>query len=65
VLGPEPGQADFIWAAGQGGYGFQTAPAASRLLADLVGGRAPDLPSEIVAALRPDRLRLGAGLPAT
>jgi glycine/D-amino acid oxidase-like deaminating enzyme len=57
VLGPEPGREDFIWVAGQGGYGFQTAPAASRLVADLVAGRAPSLPAEVVAALRPDRLR--------
>lgn len=27
---------------GQGGYGIQTAPAAGRLLADLVDGRAPE-----------------------
>jgi glycine/D-amino acid oxidase-like deaminating enzyme len=57
VLGPEPGRDDFVWVAGQGGYGFQTAPAASRLMADLVGGRTPELPAEVVAALRPDRLR--------
>jgi glycine/D-amino acid oxidase-like deaminating enzyme len=57
VLGPEPGREDFVWVAGQGGYGFQTAPAASRLVADLVAGRAPELPAEVVAALRPDRLR--------
>ncbi|MDG4647242.1 FAD-dependent oxidoreductase [Roseibacterium sp. SDUM158017] len=59
VLGPEPGREDFVWVAGQGGYGFQTAPAASRLVADLVAGRRPELPPGIVAALRPDRLRTG------
>jgi glycine/D-amino acid oxidase-like deaminating enzyme len=59
VLGPEPGREDFVWVAGQGGYGFQTAPAASRLVADLVAGRPPELPADIVAALRPDRLRRG------
>lgn len=32
----------FFWMAGQGGYGIQTAPAAGRLLAALVEGRAPD-----------------------
>jgi D-arginine dehydrogenase len=37
--GSEPG---FFWMAGQGGYGIQTAPAAGRLLAALVDGRAPD-----------------------
>jgi glycine/D-amino acid oxidase-like deaminating enzyme len=60
VLGPEPGREDFVWVAGQGGYGFQTAPAASRLVADLVAGRAPELPRDVVAALRPDRLRARA-----
>ncbi|EPX81480.1 NAD(P)/FAD-dependent oxidoreductase [Litoreibacter arenae] len=45
----------FWWCAGQGGYGFQTAPAASRLLADLVGGRAPELDGGTVAALSPSR----------
>jgi D-arginine dehydrogenase len=63
VLGPEPGREDFVWVAGQGGYGFQTAPAASRLVADLVAGRQPELDADVVAALRPDRLR-GGGIPA-
>lgn len=39
VLGRAPQDAEFIWCAGQGGYGFQTAPAASQLLADVVAGR--------------------------
>lgn len=57
VLGPDPAAPGFVWSAGQGGYGFQTSAGAARLVADLVGGRAPELPAEIVAALRPDRLR--------
>lgn len=57
VLGPDPDRPDFIWCAGQGGYGFQTAPAASQLLADLVAGRAPNLDPAAVAALTPNRLR--------
>ena len=57
VLGPDPSEPDFIWSAGQGGYGFQTSPAASHLVADLAMGRSPALPEEIVAQLRPDRLR--------
>jgi glycine/D-amino acid oxidase-like deaminating enzyme len=57
VLGPDPTDPGFVWSAGQGGYGFQTAPAASRLVADLVGGRAPGLDAAAVAALKPDRLR--------
>lgn len=47
----------FWWCAGQGGYGFQTAPAAARLLADLIAGRAPELDTATVAALDPGRLR--------
>ena len=57
VLGPDPADAAFVWCAGQGGYGFQTAPAASRLLADLVAGRAPDLDAATVAGLSPARFR--------
>ncbi|NOR30481.1 MAG: FAD-dependent oxidoreductase [Sulfitobacter sp.] len=58
VLGPDPDQPDFIWCAGQGGYGFQTSPAAAQLVADLTFGRLSSLPVETVNALRPDRLRL-------
>ncbi len=58
VLGPDPEVHDFVWCAGQGGYGFQTAPAASRLLADLVGGRVPEIDAEMVARLVPARFRL-------
>ena len=57
VLGPDRDDASFIWVAGQGGYGFQTAPAASRLIADLVGGRPSELDPGIVAALSPARFR--------
>ncbi len=57
VLGPDPATPSFVWCAGQGGYGFQTAPAASQLVADLVTGRTPALTPDIVARLTPDRLR--------
>jgi len=57
VLGPDPVDPAFVWSAGQGGYGFQTAPAASRLVADLVAGRAPVLEPATVAALSPERFR--------
>ncbi len=57
VLGPEPDEPSFVWCAAQGGYGFQTAPAASQLLADLVMGRMPALPADVVAQLTPSRLR--------
>ncbi|MBF9046097.1 FAD-dependent oxidoreductase [Rhodobacterales bacterium LSUCC0031] len=57
VLGPDPLDPSFIWVAGQGGYGFQTAPAASRLVADLVAGRSPELDADLVATLSPARFR--------
>jgi D-arginine dehydrogenase len=46
----------FLWLAGQGGYGVQTAPALSRLAADLCLGRAPALPGDVITALAPARL---------
>lgn len=55
VLGPSVGDPSFVWSAGQGGYGFQTAPAASQLVADLVLGRPAELDSGLVAALSPQR----------
>jgi glycine/D-amino acid oxidase-like deaminating enzyme len=55
VIGPDRRDPSFFWLAGQGGYGFQTCPAASRLAADLIGGRAPDLDGDLVAALSPAR----------
>ncbi|MGB0959785.1 MAG: NAD(P)/FAD-dependent oxidoreductase [Halocynthiibacter sp.] len=57
VLGPDPAEPDFIWCAGQGGYGFQSSPAASRLLCDLTIGNASEFSEKTVAAMRPDRLR--------
>lgn len=57
VLGPDPDTPDFIWCAAQGGYGFQTAPAASQLVADLVTGAKPVIDADVVAQLRPERLR--------
>jgi glycine/D-amino acid oxidase-like deaminating enzyme len=55
VIGRDPREPSFFWLAGQGGYGFQTCPAASRLAADLIGGRAPELDADLVAALSPAR----------
>lgn len=57
VLGRDPAQPDFIWCAGQGGYGFQSADGASRLLRDVVAGNPPDLPPDIVASVDPGRFR--------
>jgi glycine/D-amino acid oxidase-like deaminating enzyme len=55
VLGPDPADATFVWMAGQGGYGFQTAPAASELVADLVSGTRSVLGPDIIAQLVPHR----------
>lgn len=58
VIGRDPDIPDFVWCAGQGGYGFQTAPAASQFLADQIAARDPELDPETVARLTPDRLRI-------
>lgn len=55
VIGFDVNDPVFFWHAGQGGYGFQTAPAASQLAADTIAGRAPQIDAETVAALRPER----------
>jgi D-arginine dehydrogenase len=55
VIGRDVREPSFFWLAGQGGYGFQTCPAASQLAADLIGGRAPVLEPGLVAALSPAR----------
>ncbi len=57
VIGRDPREPSFFWLAGQGGYGFQSAPAASQLAADLIGGRASALGADLVAALSPARLK--------
>ena len=57
VIGPDTDDKTFFWLAGQGGYGFQSAPAASQLAADLIVGRRSDLSSGLVAALSPTRFR--------
>ena len=58
VLGPEPSRPSFVWCVGQGGTGIQTAPAAGRLVADLIlSGR----PGPTFDGLR---LELDALLPA-
>ena len=55
VIGRDTACPDFFWLAGQGGYGFQTSPAASRLAADLIAGRTPEVASPLVSALSPAR----------
>jgi D-arginine dehydrogenase len=55
VIGRDVAQPSFVWLAGQGGYGFQTCPAAAALVANLIGGRASVLSATLVAELSPAR----------
>ncbi|MFO7854778.1 MAG: FAD-dependent oxidoreductase [Paracoccaceae bacterium] len=64
VAGPAPDAPSFVWLAGQGGYGIQTAPALGRLAAALALGR--PVPQDILdqgldpADLAPGRPGLAA-----
>lgn len=57
VYGPDPEIADFLWFAGQGGFGIQTAPAAARLAAQIMLGHEPDSLTRAIDPARyaPDR----------
>lgn len=55
VIGFAPSDPGFFWLAGQGGYGFQSSAGASRLVADLIGGTAPEIDAATLAALSPAR----------
>ncbi len=55
VFGEDPQANRFFWCIGQGGYGIQTAPAAGRLVADLVSGRDPGEPGKLLASITPRR----------
>jgi glycine/D-amino acid oxidase-like deaminating enzyme len=55
VIGRDLREPAFFWLAGQGGYGFQSSPAASQLAADLIAGEAPQIEAGLVKALSPDR----------
>jgi len=57
IIGYDEQAPGFFWLAGQGGYGIQTAPAASKLAATLIRGDAipPDLAEIDIARLSPQR----------
>ncbi len=55
VIGRDRREPSFFWLGGQGGYGFQSSAAASQLAADLLGGQAPQIGADLVAALSPAR----------
>ncbi len=64
AFGWDPKVDGLFWCVGQGGYGIQTAPAAGRLVADLVLGRDPGEAAVILQAIAPGRFgsgRSGAG----
>ena len=55
VIGPAIDNSSFFFLAGQGGYGFQTAPAASNLLKDLIIGGTSELDKVTLNNLLPNR----------
>ena len=57
VIGADAADPGFFWLAGQGGYGFQSSPAASQLAADLITGAPPDASASLIAALSPARFQ--------
>lgn len=61
VIGPDPGEPTFVWCAGQGGTGIQTAPAAGALTAALALGHTDvvlaDGSTVDLDTVLPDRLR--------
>ncbi len=58
AFGWDPKVDGLFWCIGQGGYGIQTAPAAGRLVADLVLGRDPGEAAMILQAIAPDRFAI-------
>ncbi len=56
VLGWDADAPGFFWSIGQGGYGIQTAPAAGRLVADLICGRDPGAAGAILPRVDPRRI---------
>lgn len=55
VIGRDAADPSFFWLAGQGGYGFQSAAAASRVAADLLAGQGSDASPGLISALSPKR----------
>ena len=55
VVGFDRVVADFFWLGGQGGYGFQTAPAVAQLVGELIGGGGTSLDATVIKALSPAR----------
>jgi len=61
VIGPDPGNASFVWCVGQGGTGIQTSPGAGRITAELtLGGSLSEPFTELdLDEIRPGRFQTG------
>ncbi|MDH5372745.1 MAG: FAD-binding oxidoreductase [Acidimicrobiia bacterium] len=59
VVGPDPDLPDFLWLAGQGGFGIMTSPVMARIAAALALGEGfpRGLPEQVASAIQPDRFR--------
>jgi len=57
VIGYDPNNPGFFWAAGQGGFGIQTAPAIAALAGALVRNKPPELCGVDFLKYLPDRFR--------
>lgn len=55
VIGFDAHNPNFFWLAGQGGYGMQSSPGASKLVANLISGSQSDLADNILCQLSPAR----------
>lgn len=55
VIGRDTADRSFLWCAGQGGYGFQTAHAASDLIGAIAAETTPTLDTVTIEALSPAR----------
>lgn len=55
VVGRDVNHPTFIWLAGQGGYGFQSAPAASSLIAQILAEQPPEIGEDIALKFSPKR----------
>jgi D-arginine dehydrogenase len=62
VYGFDPDVAGFYWCVGQGGYGIQTAPAASALCAAMLLNRAPSAMVSHIDAAPFSPVRFGTGI---
>jgi D-arginine dehydrogenase len=65
AFGWDPLVEGFFWCVGQGGYGIQTAPAAGRLVADMVLRRDSDAAGTLAPQIAPGRFAASPSIPPT